>query len=149
MLTVSPLSIRLLGPFEVRVGGQPLRPVRPRSVEWLLALLVLRQGHGYPQGGCISRSWLAGTLGPGSNEANGLYNLRRNLMVLRQALGAEAGRLRTPNRTTLGLDLTGAAVDVVAFDAAIAAGDERSLEAAVALYRGPLLEGCLEEWVLP
>src|SRR5262245_52582654 len=114
MLTVSPLSIRLLGPFEVRLGGQPLRPVRPRSVEWLLALLVLRHGHGRGgptewggrapgQGGCISRSWLAGTLWPGSNEANGLYNLRRNLMVLRQALGAEAGRLRTPNRTTLSL----------------------------------------------
>jgi predicted ATPase/DNA-binding SARP family transcriptional activator len=149
MMADSPLSIRMLGVWEVRVGGQPLPSLRPHSVEWLLALLALRHGRGYPQSGWISRSWLAGSLWPESSEANGLYNLRRNLVALRQALGAEAARLRTPNRATLGLDLTGATVDVVGFDAAIAAGDEPSLQAAVALYRGPLLEGCVEEWVLP
>ena len=35
-----------------------------------------------------------------------------------------------------------------AFDAAIAGGDAPSLETAVSVYRGPLLEGCVEEWVL-
>jgi predicted ATPase len=40
------------------------------------------------------------------------------------------------------------AVDLLGFDAAISRGDLRSLESAVALYRGPLLEGCAEEWVL-
>ena len=43
-MEIGPLSIRLLGPFEVRVGGQSMRSVRARSVEWLLALLVLRHG---------------------------------------------------------------------------------------------------------
>ena len=38
-------------------------------------------------------------------------------------------------------------VDVLTFDTAIAAGDSAALERAVALYRGPLLEGCAEEWV--
>src|SRR5439155_5941452 len=118
------------------VGGQTMRSVRARSVEWLLALLVLRHGRDVP------RSWLAGTLWPESREAHGLHNLRRNLMELRQALGAEADRLRSPSRATLGLDLTGADADVVRFDAAIAAGDAGSLQEAVALYRGPLLEGC-------
>ena len=142
------LSIRLLGGFEVRVGGQPLRSVRTRSVEWLLALLVLRSpASGYPRD--VSRSWLAGTLWPESREAQGLFNLRRNLLDLRQALGAAAARLRTPNRATLCLDLTGADVDLLRFDAAIADGDERSLQAAVALSRGPPLEGCVAEWVLP
>src|SRR5262249_31675626 len=37
----------------------------------------------------------------------------------------------------------------VRFDAALKAGDEAALERAVALYSGPLLEGCYEEWVLP
>src|SRR5258708_18110363 len=114
-MEVSPLSIRLLGAFEVQVGGQPMRSVRARSVEWLLALLVLRHGRD------VSRSWLAGTLWPESSEAQALLNLRRNLMELRQALGPEAERLRTPNRATLGLDLTRAAADVVRLDAAIAA----------------------------
>src|SRR5262249_24517994 len=48
-----------------------------------------------------------------------------------------------------GFDLTGAEVDVCDFDAAIAAGDEPSLERAVSLYRGPLLEGCAEAWIVP
>src|SRR5262249_9077534 len=33
------------------------------------------------------------------------------------------------------------------FDAAIASGTLSALEQAVALYRGPLLEGCNEEWI--
>jgi DNA-binding SARP family transcriptional activator len=138
-----PLSLHLFGAFEVRVRGEPMRSGRTRSVDWLLALLVLRPGRE------VSRSWLAGTLWPESSEAQALYNLRRNLRDLRQALGPEADRLRSPNRTTLRLDLTGATADVVDFDAAMAAGDEPSLQRAVSLYRGPLLEGCAEEWILP
>src|SRR5262249_34147509 len=48
----------------------------------------------------------------------------------------------------LTLDLAGAEVDVVRFDRGVEAGDEASLQEAVLLYRGPLLEGCVEEWVL-
>jgi predicted ATPase len=40
----------------------------------------------------------------------------------------------------------GATIDVAAFDAALARGDAASLEEAIALYRGPLLEGCTELW---
>jgi non-specific serine/threonine protein kinase len=36
----------------------------------------------------------------------------------------------------------------LAFDAAVACGTPGSLAEAVELYRGPLLEGCTEEWVL-
>ena len=58
-------------------------------------------------------------------------------------MGTEAGRLRTPTRCTLSLDLTGAEVDVLAFDQAIRRGDPASLERAIARYGGPLLEGCV------
>jgi predicted ATPase len=71
-----------------------------------------------------------------------------SLKDLRQALGSEARRLTTPTPRTLCLDLTAAAVDLLAFDAAAASGDPASLERAVMLYQGPLLEGCAEEWVL-
>jgi DNA-binding SARP family transcriptional activator len=37
--------------------------LRSRSIEWLLALLVLRQDR------AVDRSWLAGTLWPGSDES--------------------------------------------------------------------------------
>src|SRR5262249_8400620 len=76
-----------------------------------------------------------------------LANLRNSLKDLRQALGPQANRLRSPTTRTLMLELAGAQVDVVAFDAAIARGDIASLQEAMALYRGPLLEGCDEEWV--
>src|SRR5690242_9685492 len=110
----APLTIFLFRPFEVTVGGQPVRRLRSRSLEWLLAWLVLRTG----------------------------------LLDLRRALGPEAARLGSPTRDSLQLDLTGAAVDLLRFDASVAAGDEGSLQQAVALYRGPLLEGCHEEWIV-
>jgi DNA-binding SARP family transcriptional activator len=68
-----PLSIRLFGGFGVRVRGQPLPRLRTRSVEWLLALLVLR--HGRP----VPRAWLAGTLWLESSGDRALRNLRRDL----------------------------------------------------------------------
>src|SRR5579862_1166848 len=137
------LRISLFGPMQVCVGGAPIGRVRTRSVEWLLALLVLRGE------GAVSRSWLAGTLWPESTEEQALHNLRRDLMDLRRALGPESDRILSPGRSTLCLNLAGAFADVAVFDAAIQAGDEDSLKRAVSLYTGLLLEGCYEEWIGP
>jgi predicted ATPase/DNA-binding SARP family transcriptional activator/Tfp pilus assembly protein PilF len=154
----APLEIRLFGVFEARLHGEPLPRLRTRKGEWLLALLALRAGRE------TERSWLAGLLWPDSPEPQALQNLRVSLADLRRALGPEAHRLRsqargaaadnahTPGRPSRGaplalrLDLSEAIVDVVAFDAAIARHDRAALEEAVALYRGPLLEECVEEW---
>jgi DNA-binding SARP family transcriptional activator len=95
----------------------------------------------------VARSWLAGVLWPDSPEPRAFTSLRESLKDLRHALGAEAGRLRSPTPRTLCLDGRGATVDVVAFDDLIARGDAPSLARAVSLYRGPLLEGWSEEWV--
>jgi DNA-binding SARP family transcriptional activator len=136
-----PLILCLFGPFEVRLNDQPLPRLRTRKGQWLLALLTLRHDRE------VERSWLAGTLWPDSSEAQGLVSLRSSLADLRRALGTEARRLHSPTPHSLRLELAGAEADVVAFDAAVARGDLSSLEAAVALYRGPLLEGCTEDWV--
>jgi predicted ATPase/DNA-binding SARP family transcriptional activator len=138
---MSGLTIRLFGSFEARLGDTPLPRLRTRKGQWLLALLALRPGAE------VERAWLAGVLWPESAEASALANLRSVLKDLRHALGTEAGRLRCPTTRTLCLDLAGAAVDVLEFDANIARGDTRSLWQAVASYRGPLLEDCSEEWV--
>src|SRR5690349_24885117 len=105
-----PLTMRLFGPMQVQIGGEPIPLQRTRSVEWLLALLVLRQGR------TVDRSWLAGTLWPNSKESQALHNLRDMLVYLRKALGSERTRLQSPTRDTLTLDLEGAEVDVVRFD---------------------------------
>ncbi len=139
----APLQIRLLGPFAVQVNGQPLPRLNSRKGHWLLALLVLRKGRE------VERSWVAGTLWPESEETLARYNLRRELSHLRRALGSEAQRLGTTGTHTLRLELSGAEVDVIDFDAAVAQGDPPALRQAVSLYGGLLLEGCTEDWVLP
>jgi predicted ATPase/class 3 adenylate cyclase len=136
--TAPPLTIRLFGPLEVRVNGQPLQRLRFRKSEVVLALCALRHGRE------VDRSWLSGLLWPESRDSQALRNC---LSDLRRALGTQAGALQSLTPHTLRLDLTDADVDVVAFDSAIEGGDPGSLEEAVSLYRGPLLEGCCEEWV--
>lgn len=133
----SPLTIQLFGPMRVLVDGQLLPPVRSRKMLWLLALLTLR--HGRP----VTREWIAGTLWPDADHDAALANLRPVIHGLRAALGTGCERLRSPDRATLLLDLEGADVDLLAFNGAIARSD---FAAAVALYNGPLLEGCTEEW---
>ena len=140
-ISIAALALQLFGPMQVRVQGQLLPTLRSRTMLWLLALLTLRPNRP------VEREWLSGMLWPDKDQSQALANLRPALSGLRSALGGEGERLQSPSRRTLLLDLTGADVDVLAFDAAIASGDLLSLEQAVGLYRGPLLEGCTEEWV--
>src|SRR5258708_32394997 len=100
-VTSLPLTIHLFGPLQVSINGAPMPRVRTRSVEWLLALLVLRYGRD------VERSWLAGTLWPESEESQSLQNLRHALVSLRKALGPESERIKSPTRDLLTLDLEG------------------------------------------
>jgi predicted ATPase/DNA-binding SARP family transcriptional activator len=136
-----PLALTLLGPFSLRVRGHPAPRFRSRRSEWVLALLALKHVR------AVDRSWLAGTLWPEDSEEQSATNLRQILTDLRRGLGEEASRLLSPSRHTLSFDFSGAAVDVILFDTAVARGDPASLERAVCLYEGPLLSGWTEEWV--
>jgi predicted ATPase/DNA-binding SARP family transcriptional activator len=140
--STAPLVIRLFGAMEVQRQGRPLPPLRARAGRWLLALLALYHDRD------VERDALAALLWPDSSEEQAAYNLRRNLTDLRRALGPDAARLRSPTLRTLRLDLTGADVDLIAFDGAITRGGVSDLEQAIALYRGPLLEDCLEDWAV-
>lgn len=140
--STAPLVIRLFGAMEVKRQGRPLPPLRARAGRWLLALLALQHDRD------VERDALAALLWPDSSEEQAAYNLRRNLTDLRRALGPDAARLRSPTLRTLRLDLTGADVDLTAFDDAITRGGVSDLEQAIALYRGPLLEDCLENWAV-
>src|SRR5262249_34245795 len=114
-----------------------------RKEVWLLALLTLRHGQ------AVDRSFLAGTLWPDAPEERALAYLRSSLYDLRRALGPEASRLSAPSSRAVSLNPLGASADLLEFDDCVKRGDSASLRRAVALYRGPLLEGCIEEWVLP
>ena len=128
--------------MEAHKEGLPLPPLRSRKGMYALALLALRHDRDVP------RSYLAGLLWPDSLEEQALSSLRRTLTDLRQAFGDYADCLLSPTSRTLRLDFTRIAADVIAFDRDVVSAQEEALERAVNLYRGPLLEGCLEEWVL-
>ncbi|MCA8948557.1 MAG: AAA family ATPase [Planctomycetes bacterium] len=137
----APLAVRLFGEMELAVGGSPCTGLRSKA-RWLLALLLLRRGRP------IERALLAAQLWPDSLESRGLYNMRRELTALRRALGEQAARLQgTQGR--IGFDVGGCWIDALEFDDRVASPAADDLARAVELYRGPLLEGCLEEWALP
>src|SRR5579862_6913622 len=110
----APLTIMLFGPMQVLVQGRPLPHLRSRKALWLLALLALRHDRS------VEREWLAGTLWPDVDQSQAFANLRPILSELRNALGSQSARLQSPDRHTLSLELTGADVDILTFDAAIA-----------------------------
>src|SRR5262249_25278689 len=139
----APRALHLFGPFAASVHGVPLPRLRSRKGQWLLALLALRDGRE------VERSWLMELLWPDTATPRAAMSLRRSLRDLRRALGPEASRLYSPTSRGLALNLIGTAVDVLEFDRALTQGDEASLLRAASLYRGPLLEGCAEEWCLP
>ena len=140
-MTFVPLTIHLFGSIRILVDGESVPRARTRSIEWLLALLILRHGH------VVDRSWLAGVLWPESRESQALQNLRHALLALRKSLGSAAVRIQAPTRDALVLDLQDADVDVLRFDRGVQSQEEKALREAVAAYTGPLLEGCQEEWV--
>jgi DNA-binding SARP family transcriptional activator len=161
------LSIRLLGPFQVTLDGEPAVGFRSDKVRALLAYLCVELE------GPHRREKLAGLLWPDWPERSARTNLRQALANLRQVIGDDAraaGRDATPpflriSRQTIQFNpASDAWVDVTAFaHLTDFATTERpttqdrieELEKAVALYRGKFLEGFslpdsapFEEWTL-
>ena len=146
------LHLSLLGEQAIiddRAGSVQVRSSRAVA---LVAFLAVRAGS--PQ----SRQRIAGLLWPDSTDAQALTNLRRELHHLRQVLGDEASLVVTP-RDLCWRDTKTCRVDVRVFDderkaamAAAAAGDDDGIvvhaAAAMAAYRGELLPGVYEDWLL-
>ncbi|VVJ17128.1 Transcriptional regulator [Amycolatopsis camponoti] len=120
----------------------------PRSVA-LVAHLVVHAGLAQP------RRLLAGLFWPDSTDAQALTNLRRELHQLRRVLG-ELPSLAVTGRDLCWRDTPSSRVDVREFDlarrAALSASDPGDVvahaRAALAAYRGELLPGLADDWVL-
>ncbi len=145
------LSVRLFGELELRLGDERLPRLESARARSLLAFLLLHRDA--PQ----SRHRLAFMLWPDSNEGQALTNLRHLIHTLRQASPELDQFLDVTSQTLQWREDASSWIDVAAFDAAQAAADapgltaRRELEAlrtAIDLYRGDLLEGCCDEWVL-
>jgi DNA-binding SARP family transcriptional activator len=146
-----PLTIRLFGELDLRVGEEPLAPLASARARSLLAYLILHAGVPQP------RQHLAFLLWPDTTEAQARTNLRKVLHTLRREAEPVARYLEVTARTLLWRVDASVQVDVLSFEAALARADEphalaedatAALRSAVDLYRGDLLEGCYDEWLV-
>ncbi|HET7378045.1 MAG TPA: BTAD domain-containing putative transcriptional regulator, partial [Anaerolineae bacterium] len=135
------LEVRLLGQFEVKLGGQPVSiPSRPAQA--LLAYLILnaRAAH--------RREQLAGLLWPDTSDENARNNLRHALWRIRKAIETKQAYLITDDLKVQFDPDSQYWLDVQAVDHKLntdVSVDE--LIEALANYRGELLPGFYEEWV--
>lgn len=132
--TAAPLSIRLFGAPEIKVNGVPLALKNQKARALLFYLAATGQPH--------TRNHLATLLWSEFPADNARRSLRATLFQLRrafesvglnQAITGEDGLVR--------LHLADNACDVTNFRRLVAEKSEPALAQAIALYRGPLLEG--------
>ena len=147
------LRVSLLGQQAITdVATGTVRTRSSRAVA-LVAFLVAHAGS--PQ----SRQHIAGLFWPESTDAQALTNLRRELHHLRHVLGGEPALVVTPRDLCWCGETPTCRVDVLVFDserraalAAAAADDGEGIllhaAAAVAQYRGELLPGSYDDWLL-
>jgi predicted ATPase/DNA-binding SARP family transcriptional activator len=140
------LEVRLLGPFQVVIAGEPVE-VPGAKRQALVACLALRAGRVVPTDTLVEALW--------GNElpAAPRNAVQHHVARLRRALGEDAIRLAAD-----GYALEGAAVDAIVFEdlltaarAALRAGDARGAADAIAdaleLWRGRALLGLPQsEW---
>jgi len=147
------LHVSLLGEQSLTGGGDGagVRARSSRSIA-LVAFLVVHAGSPQP------RQRIAGLFWPESTDAQALTNLRRELHQLRQVLGDDRSLVVTPvdlcwrDTETCRVDLRVFSAEREAALAAAAAGDDEGAlahaAAAIAEYRGDLLPGGYEDWLL-
>lgn len=134
------LRIQLLSDFTPTLDGTPVTGVSTPRLQSLFAYLVLHRDAPQP------RRQLAFLLWPDSSEAQALTNLRKAVHHLRRALPHADNYLLADARTVQLKPNAPFTDDVTEFLTAIAAD---RLQDAAALYRGDLLPGCYDDWIIP
>src|SRR5262249_22970192 len=141
------LELSLLGGLEVTSDAVADAPLA-RKARGLLAYLALHPRQAQ------SREKLAALFWSGIPEAQARMNLRQALSGLRKALSSTDGVHLLTAGDHISLHLNGVAIDVERFEALVEQSTTDSLEQALALYRGDLLDGfslkeeAFEEWVV-
>ncbi|MGC7100735.1 BTAD domain-containing putative transcriptional regulator [Amycolatopsis lurida] len=142
--TSVPVEFRLLGPVDVLIGGRRRDLGGPRQAR-LLALLLLNEGRAVTADAVVDALWDGDPPGTARRQVhNAIAALRRGLGEARSLLVTEPAGYRVA--------LAGCRIDAVVFETAVEeakrryAGDDPAgaaevLISALALWRGPALEG--------
>jgi len=145
------LNAFLLDGFRLVVDNQPHRGINQPQQQSLLAYLMLHTHT--PQ----LRRHIAFLFWPDSSEARAFANLRRALHKLRSDCPAIAVYLVTTNTMISWQRSSTFSLDVLAYEALLAQADATTdpthiralLTQAADWYRGELLPGCYDDWILP
>jgi TolB-like protein/Tfp pilus assembly protein PilF len=125
------LHLSLLGGFECRSASGVALCFATRKVRALFAYLAATAAQSH------ARSKLAGLLWGDRADSEARANLRKTLpREARHCLAVDASQIRVRSE--------GLEIDVLLFERLVADGTPETLERAVALYRGPFLEGFSE-----
>jgi predicted ATPase/DNA-binding SARP family transcriptional activator len=140
-VTAPALRISLFGQPRLEHDGRPLRFSAPPKTIPLLAYLIVNPG-------AQTRDSIAFTLWQDNTEEEARANLRRHLYHLQRALPQPGNQpwLLVDSESLQWNAGAGAWVDVVEFTRLVNSSD--SLEAAVELYAGDLLQNYYEDWVI-
>jgi DNA-binding SARP family transcriptional activator len=137
------VHVQLLGGFSLHDGDQLVSTVKAPRLQSLLAYLVL-----HSEAPC-SRKHLAFLMWPDSTEEQAQTNLRKQLYELRHALPDPNLLVFDHNLTIQWNPHASFTFDVAEFECQVAkARSVDELRQAVELYRGDLLPGCYEEWII-
>lgn len=144
------LQIQLLGEFRLTHDDAPITAFNTPKLQLLLAYLLLHRDA--PQ----SRQTLAYLFWPDSNDSQARTNLRNAIHLLRTALPNVEQFLRIDNQTLQWRADSPFTLDVAEFVQGVLAAEampdrtaaQQTIKRALNLYRGDLLPGFYEDWVL-
>ena len=137
------LRIQLLGDFRLSDGDQLLTTVNTSRLQALLAYLILHRDS--PQ----SRKHVAFLFWPDTTEAQALTNLRNLLHKLRQALPEPDRFFAADSHDVYWRADAPCTLDVTEFESLAQSTTRADLEQAANVYRGDLLPGCYDDWIVP
>jgi predicted ATPase/DNA-binding SARP family transcriptional activator len=147
------VQIELLGGLQVRQGDRLVSRFTTYKIGALLAFLAYFPERPHPRETLIELLWPEGTPERGRNNLSTALSSLRHLL---EPPGVPAGAVIQAERFTVRLNPIAFTTDVADFEAALqraerAPGESEQAEHladAVDRYRGPLLPGYYEEWVL-
>ncbi len=148
------LHLRLLGDFSLNYADRQVTSLNTIRLQSLLTYIALNCN--VPR----QRQYLAFLFWPDTTEAQARNNLRQLLHQLRQVFPAVEHFLSADKHTLHWHPVTPFHLDVAEFEQALTEAEEATrrndrralqtaLEKADNLYRGELLPGCYDEWILP
>jgi DNA-binding SARP family transcriptional activator len=143
------LHLELLGDFRLRTEAGSLITISAKKSQAMLAFLAVKPSQ------LVSRDKMANLLWSSTAPEQARQSLRQTLSTLRKELAqVSSQKILVEEGDFLSLDASLVHVDVVEFEALIAAGTPEALDPATRMYTGDFLDGFLideerfDQWVI-